>query len=160
MAKERFSRASWDSVSVEGSLLPSPRERPLADVVIYDGQCRVCSDMVARLNRWDSRGRLAYLSLHDAEMAQRYPDLNHDDLMREIYLVDSDGARHRGVGALEEICRRVPRLRPLLPLFRLPGGARTLGWFYRLFARMRYRFGRTAACDDHTCQVHFGSRNQ
>ncbi|MGD0900042.1 MAG: DUF393 domain-containing protein [Thermoguttaceae bacterium] len=157
MAGKVLPEAAGVGAVADASSLPSPGARPQAAVVVYDAHCRVCSDMMNRLNRWDTADRLAYLSLHDPEVADRYPDLKHDDLMREIYLVDSDGNRHRGVAALREICRRVPRLRPFLPLFHLPGGARMMGWFYMLFARARYRFGRSGACGDGSCQVHFGS---
>ena len=61
---------------------------PGADVVIYDGHCSVCSAAMLRLQRADRCGRLAYLSLHDPEVAQRIPYLSHEDLMREIYVAD------------------------------------------------------------------------
>ena len=50
--------------------LPTVLERPEADVIIYDGHCRFCRGQVERLSRWDTGGRLAYLSLHDPEVAR------------------------------------------------------------------------------------------
>ena len=33
--------------------LPSPADRPEAEVVIYDGHCRICTGQIRRLARWD-----------------------------------------------------------------------------------------------------------
>ena len=41
--------------------LPTPDERPDADLVVYDGECSFCIRQVQRLARWDSRGRLAFV---------------------------------------------------------------------------------------------------
>src|SRR5689334_7244326 len=71
--------------------LPSPAERPDADVVIYDGHCRICTAQIRKLAWWDCQGKLSYLSLHDPEVAKRYPDLTHERLMEEMVVVDRGG---------------------------------------------------------------------
>src|ERR1700676_3696214 len=43
------------------SPLPTPQERPEADVVIYDGHCRLCIAQIRKLLWWDCQQRLAYL---------------------------------------------------------------------------------------------------
>src|SRR5688572_9009508 len=79
--------------------LPAPAERPEADVVIYDGHCKFCTGQVKNLARWDTRGRLAFLSLHDAEVPRRFPELTHDQLMEQMYVVDQKGNRYGGAAA-------------------------------------------------------------
>lgn len=133
--------------------LPGPHERPDADVVIYDGQCRICTGQVQRLADWDHRQRLAFLSLHDPEVAQRYPDLDHDDLMQNMVVVDGAGRRHRGAAALRYLSRRLPRLWWAAPMLHIPGSLPLWQWLYRAFARRRYQFGRVVSCDDGTCRV-------
>ena len=49
--------------------LPSPQDRPDADVVIYDGQCGICTAQINKLPWWDCQQRLSYVSLHDAEVS-------------------------------------------------------------------------------------------
>ena len=72
--------------------LPTPAENPAADIVIYDGHCKFCTGQVQNLARWDGKGRrLAFLSLHDPEVAKRFPDLTYDQLMEEMYVVDQRG---------------------------------------------------------------------
>lgn len=134
--------------------LPTPAQRPEADVVIYDSHCRLCTGQVRRLARWDSRNRLAFLSLHDPLVAERYPDLTHDDLMKQMYVVDQRGRRHGGVAAIRHLSQRLPRLWPLMPLMHVPGSLPVWNWLYRQVAKNRYRFGKTTECNDDACSLH------
>lgn len=79
--------------------LPSLADRPNADVVIFDGDCNFCRGQVERLARWDRTERLAYVSLHDPIVAERYPDLTHEQMMQQMYVVDRAGNRHGGAAA-------------------------------------------------------------
>lgn len=141
---------------VPQAALPSPEERPDADVVIYDGDCRICTGQIRRLARWDRGGRLSYLSLHDPRVRDRYPDLTHDALMKEMYVIDRGGRRHPGALAIRYLSRRLPALWWLAPLLHLPGTRPIWSWLYRQVANRRYRFGRTAQCDGGTCHLHGG----
>ena len=137
--------------------LPSPAENPSGEIVIYDGHCKFCTASVQKLARWDRAGRLSFLSLHDPEVATRFPQLTYDQLMQEMYLVDRRGRIHRGAEAFRYLTTRIPRLFALAPLLHIPFTLPFWRWAYRQIARRRYRLrGKTdAACDDGTCQVHF-----
>lgn len=134
--------------------LPSPDERPDADVVIYDGHCRICTGQIRRLAAWDWGRRLSYLSLHDPRVPESYPDLSHDALMKEMYVVDRAGHRHAGALALRYLSRRLPTLWWLAPILHLPGTLPLWSWLYRQIANRRYRFGKLAECDGGTCHLH------
>jgi predicted DCC family thiol-disulfide oxidoreductase YuxK len=136
-----------------GQALPSPAERPVAEVVIFDGHCQLCTAQVSRLARWDTRRRLAFLSLHDPLVHERYPQLTHEQMMREMVLVDRQGRFHFGAAALREVARRIPRLWPLVPWMYLPGTLWLWQWLYRQVAARRYRFNRDQ-CDEGTCHLH------
>ena len=136
------------------SPLPSPDERPGSDVVIYDGHCRICTRQVSRLPWWDCRKRLSYLSLHDPRVAERYPDLTHEMLMRDMYIVDHTGRRHRGAEAFRYLTLRLRRLWWLAPLLHIPFSLPLWQWLYRQFADRRYLFGRTEECTDDACSLH------
>lgn len=138
--------------------LPGPAERPAADVVIFDGDCRICRRQMGWLARCDRGARLAYLSLHDPETARRVPELSHDDLMRQMYVVDSRGRRHGGAAAIRYLSRRLPTLWLLAPLLHVPFSLPLWQWLYRQFAMRRYLFGRVEPCDDGSCAVHHGVR--
>jgi len=135
--------------------LPSPLQRPNADIVIFDGQCRICTAQIRRLARFDGGDRLAYLSLHDPEVKHRYPDLSHDDLMAAMYVVDGAERRHRGADAVRYLSRRLPRLWWLAPIMHVPFSMPLWRWMYAQVANRRYRFGRVEqTCDDGTCHLH------
>ena len=137
--------------------LPTPADRPQADIVIYDGNCQFCTSQVENLRRWDTKGRLAYLSLHDPEVARRFPDLTYDRLMEEMVVVDQQGNRHGGAAAFRYLTTRLPRLYPLAPVMHIPFTLPLWQWGYRQVARRRYRIaGKTGQpCENEACEVHF-----
>jgi predicted DCC family thiol-disulfide oxidoreductase YuxK len=92
--------------------------------------------------------------LHDPAVAQRYPDLSHDALMRDMYLVDQRGRRYRGAEVLRYLSRRLTRLWWLAPLMHIPFSMPLWQWLYRQIADRRYRFGRVDQCADDSCAVH------
>jgi predicted DCC family thiol-disulfide oxidoreductase YuxK len=140
-----------------GTELPSPAERPNADVVIYDGQCRFCTAGAARLAKWDKGERLAFVSLHDPQVATQWPDLTHDMLMEQMYVVDRQGQRHGGAAAFRYLTRRLPRLWLLAPLLHLPFSLPLWRWGYKQVAKRRYKIAgkSTGGCQDGACAVHF-----
>jgi predicted DCC family thiol-disulfide oxidoreductase YuxK len=133
--------------------LPSPADRPDADVVIYDGQCGICSSQVKRLPAWDGQGKLSYLSLHDPEVERRWPDVSHDRLMQEMLIVDRHGNRHWGPHAIRYLTRRLRRLWAAAPLAYFPGSMLLWRPLYRWVAKNRYRFS-GGDCVDGSCQLH------
>jgi len=134
--------------------LPHPDQRPDAEVVIYDGQCRICTSQIRHLAWWDRGGRLAYLSLHDQEVYQRYPDLTHERLMQEMAVIDRHGGRHLGADAVRYLSRRLPLLWWAAPILHFPGTRRVWRFLYRLVARYRYRLGKVDGCEGGTCDIH------
>jgi len=134
--------------------LPSPDDRPDADIVIFDGQCRLCTAQIRALVWWDGQDRLAYLSLHDPRVAERYPDLEHEALMEQMVIVDHHGRRHWGPQAVRYLSRRLRRLWWLAPVLYFPGSMFLWRPLYRWIARNRYRFNKADPCDEGTCRLH------
>jgi len=136
--------------------LPSPAENPDADVVIFDGHCKFCTGQVENQARWDGAGRrLAFLSLHDPQVATRYPDLTYDQLMEQMYVVDQHGRRHAGAEAFRYLTTRLPTLYLFAPLMHIPFTGPLWRWGYRQITKRRYGLGRTdTACEDNACKVH------
>lgn len=144
------------STKPSANSLPTPAQRPDATVVIYDGHCRFCTAQVRRLNRWDRRGRLAFLSLHDPVVTERYPDLTHEQMMQQMYVVDRQGNRYGGAAAFRYLSRQLPLLWPVAPLVHIPFSLPAWQWLYRQVAKRRYALGKTGQCEDGACKVHFG----
>ncbi|QEG39672.1 thiol-disulfide oxidoreductase DCC family protein [Roseimaritima ulvae] len=134
--------------------LPDPDRLPQADVVIFDGQCRFCRTQVQRLRWLDGRGRrLAFLSLHDPRVAQRYPELTHEQMMEQMYVIERDGTAHGGSAAVRYLSRQLPWLWAAMPILHLPGTAGLWRWLYRQVAKRRYRLA-GKACEGDACSVH------
>ncbi|MEM6777145.1 MAG: DUF393 domain-containing protein [Planctomycetota bacterium] len=136
------------------STLPDPDANPNRPVVLFDGHCRFCQASVRQLQRLDRRGKhLSFLSMHDPRVQQRYPDLTHEQLMREMVIVEPGGARHAGSDAVRFLSRRLPALWLAAPILHLPGTAGLWRSLYAWVARNRYRIaGRQ--CDSGSCQIH------
>lgn len=141
------------AVAEEFVSLPTPADRPAADVVIYDGECKFCTASVRKLHRFDGRGRLAFISLHDPDVARRYPDLTHDEMMQYMFVIPQDGRRLRGAEAFKYLSTRLPLLYWMAPLLYLPGLMPLWQWLYRKFAKTRYRFGRIESCENGSCKI-------
>lgn len=135
--------------------LPAPAEHPSRDVVIYDGHCKFCTSGVGWVAWLGGRSRLTFVSLHDPQVADLVPELTHDDLMREMVVVDRRGKRYAGASAFRYLTRKLPLLWPLAPFLHIPGSLPLWQWAYLRFARIRYRFGKNQ-CDGDTCKIHFG----
>jgi predicted DCC family thiol-disulfide oxidoreductase YuxK len=133
--------------------LASIGDRPNADVVIYDGHCKFCTAQVQRLASWDRGDRLAFLSLHDPITRERFPDLTHDQLMQQMYVIDRSGTRHGGASALRYLTRRLPSLWFLAPLLHIPFTLPIWQWLYRRLAERRYRLRGGDPCHDGSCPV-------
>ena len=135
--------------------LPSPEDLPHADVVIFDGHCRFCRSQIARIHRADgTNNRLAFVSLHDPMVKQRWPDLSHDQLMAEMTIIDTAGNRYGGAGAFRYLTRRLPRWWILAPIMHFPGIMILASWAYQQIAKRRYLWGKTEKCDDGNCAIH------
>lgn len=142
------------STENRSSDLPDPDTMPGADVVIYDGHCNFCRAGVVRLRKFDVRGdRLSFLSLHDERVTQRYPELSHDELMDQMYVIESDGNRHGGSDAVRFLSRRLPLLWPVMPILHLPGTAGLWRWLYAQIAKRRYKLA-GKSCDNGACSIH------
>lgn len=123
------------------------------DIVLFDGQCNFCRQQISHLRRLDGRDRLRYVSLHEPWVANAFPDLTHEQLMEQMWVIAPDGARYGGASALKYLSRRLPILWPIVPALHFPGTMPLWNWMYRQVAKRRYRIaGRH--CDDGSCSLH------
>lgn len=138
----------------EASTLPSPADRPESEVVIYDGHCNFCRAQVERLQWWDCQDKLSYISLHDPEVARRWPDLPKERLLEEMCLIDRRGRRHWGPEAFRYLTYRLRRLWWLMPVMYLPGMMLIARPVYRWISRHRYLIAGKTECDSGSCSLH------
>ena len=132
---------------------------PKKAVVLFDGQCNFCISQVRNLKRLDLFNRLELVSLHEPTVAQRYPDLTHDQLMEQMWVISPSGKRYAGAYSLRYLSRLLPMLWPIAPALHLPGLMPLWSYLYRAVANRRYRIaGRN--CSEGTCSIHADIHNQ
>lgn len=146
--EERLGIAMADRVVMRRPLRPTLGAAPL-HLVLYDGECGVCSRIVRWLLAADRHGVLRFAPLQGAtaaELRRRWPALP-SDLDSIVYVDRSDGTEQVSwrSEAIFRLCRRL-------------GGpwraAAALAWLprpltdaaYDAFARRRHLFGAPVAC--------------
>ena len=77
-------------------------------MVIYDGKCVFCQKQVRNLRKFDGGDRLAFVSLHDPLVAERYPDLTYEQMMDQMYVIPVEVIRQKRSTLRRSRIDRVP----------------------------------------------------
>jgi predicted DCC family thiol-disulfide oxidoreductase YuxK len=125
--------------------------RAPSHTLVYDGQCRVCSRLVAALEVWDRDHRIEAVPSRTAGIRTRFPQVAPHAFDAAIQLIASDGRTWSGAAALEQALNVLPRGRLIAWMFSVPFARPLADRLYRWFAHNRYRFG----CGEH-CRVEDG----
>ena len=139
----------------DGLLDPREADGP-RDVVIFDGDCKFCQQQVRNVNRFDDGKRLAFVSLHDEYVAQQFPELTHEMMMKEMYIVSKSGKKFAGASALRFLSRRLPILWVTAPFLHIPFTLPLWNAIYQWIAKRRYKIAGKEGDDcGETCKIHF-----
>ena len=117
-------------------------------VLIYDGDCQMCTRWMQRVRRWDRAGRIETLPLQAPQVAERFPDLEPARLLEAMHFVEPDGRVTAGAEAAERMLGILPMGWGLGWVFHLPFARRVADRVYRTVAANRSRLG----CGDH-CSI-------
>jgi predicted DCC family thiol-disulfide oxidoreductase YuxK len=101
----------------------------------------------------DPRNGIELLDLHDANVRERFPQVNIEDAMRLMQAVDPSGRVYSGADAWARIGMALPGWKLVAWLLLAPGIHFVAQHFYAWIARHRYRWNREL-CDDGTCALH------
>lgn len=152
--KGLFTTTQHTGLSYETNQEDAMSERSKKYVVLYDGQCNFCRSQINILRRLDGQNRLEFVSLHDPEVATNYPNLTHEQLMEQMWIVTPEGIQHGGAYAVRCLTRRLPILWPLAPLMHIPFSMPLWCFLYRQIAKMRYRIAGRDCDEGGTCSIH------
>ena len=126
----------------------------MADLtVLFDGSCTLCRASANRVRRFDSRGRIELLDLHDPSATQRFPQINREEALKWMQVVDPQGRVYSGADAWARIGELLPGWNLLAWILQIPGIRWLAAKVYALIARNRYRWNR-AICEDGCCSLH------
>ena len=127
---------------------------PEKDVVLFDGQCNFCRSQIDILRRLDLKHRLSFVSLHEPEVATRFPGLTHAQMMEEMWIVSPEGKKFGGPFAVRYLTRRLPILWPMMPLLHFPFSMPLWKFLYKLIAKYRYKIAGRNCEPNGTCSLH------
>lgn len=136
---------------IERLLNKLPRK---AATVFYDGQCGFCTGTMHLLRALDGRNRLALLNFRDVSALKEFPDLNLQDLEKEMYVRTESGDMRRGFFAYKHLSKVLPSLYLTAPLFTFPGAAFFGPKIYGFIAKHRFKIFPCQTCGlSHTADV-------
>lgn len=103
--------------------------------MLYDLDCGMCTGVARALVRLDSA---AGLTMEPLQALDSSVGPSRDDLERVLHVVDSEGHWSTGGRAVIAIAKRVPALRPIALVARVPGAGTVMDIGYRLVADNRH----------------------
>lgn len=131
-----------------GALAPVVGTPGRAYTIVYDGACKICQGLVRRLEKWDRTGVLEIIPSQGTGVHARFPWIPDRAYAQSVQLIrHSDGRTWQGAAAIETIIDQLPKGKLITWVFSIPFVRPLAEWFYRWFARNRYRLG----CGEH-CQ--------
>lgn len=125
---------------------------------LYDGYCIICQNTRRIIMALDWFNQVEFLDLHAQDAVEnRYPHLDHEDLMGQIHVM-ADDTVYAGYYGTRRLLKAVPLGFPLWVILHLPGMTRIGKRVYGYIARNRYQINRFFGveldeCVDGTCKV-------
>ena len=128
------------------SNLASPELAKSQDLIVFDGECVLCSGFFQFMVRQDKPRRFKFATAQSRLGQQLYTDLGLPTQDFETNLVIVNGRVHQRLDAFAAAMRSLPGFWPTLSVCRfLPGFIKNP--LYHAIARNRYSlFGRSATC--------------
>jgi predicted DCC family thiol-disulfide oxidoreductase YuxK len=126
-------------------------------IIIYDRHCMLCTRTVARLMTLRTTTNIESIPLQDERAAALLPEgYTEDQLSKEIHVIDMlNGLIFHGAEAMIYVMTKLPSLRFIAIIYRIPGMKWLASRIYRWVAKHRYDlFGRTDDCDSGYCEIH------
>ncbi|MEO0803619.1 MAG: DCC1-like thiol-disulfide oxidoreductase family protein [Cyanobacteria bacterium J06642_2] len=142
---------------------PTTTRKTIPDIVIYDGNCNLCTTLVQALQRLDDGRTFHYIPMQDEVTLQQWK-VTAADCELGMILIDGAEPHHRwqGSDAAEEIGRRFPAGAAAVAIYRGIPGAKWIGdrvyeqvrdnryaWFGR---RAQTYYAANGACQTGTCK--------
>ena len=142
--------ASTPSLSVIIHLVSAMAQKAKYDIFL-DGSCSFCRWSRAKIEPYDSSGRLRFLDYNDPAVGSQAP-FPRAELDQEMHMRTPEGKWLRGFEAWLALLRVLPKVAWLGKIAGLP----PLHWLgpplYAFIARHRYSLpGAPARCEDDTC---------
>ena len=122
----------WDNI---GKLIRSKKTNL---IYFYDEECPLCARTKITMEHFDIRKRIDYRGVQshgfNHELLQGE---SKDDLLNEIYSIDSSNTIRKGIDTYVQVFKRIPAFYVLFILLSIPGFYHLGKWIYGYIARNR-----------------------
>jgi predicted DCC family thiol-disulfide oxidoreductase YuxK len=121
-------------------------------IVLYDGECPMCTFQMKVLSWLDWFHRLALVPLSDPRAHEIAPQLTREDLLEAIHCVTPQGRVYRGARAIRFVGMRLPLLVPVALFLWFPGVIQIAEIIYKWISKNRLILSRVFGCKD-ACSI-------
>ena len=112
-------------------------DKELKGWILYDGDCSLCRNGVARVEKLFTRRGFDFAPLQAPWVRLKF-GLSKEDLLSEMRVLTADGKIFGGADAVIELARQVWWAWPLYAFSKLPGAKELLRVGYRRIAQRRH----------------------
>ena len=111
-------------------------------IALYDGYCAICQTTVAIIRPLDWLKRVQFVDLHEPDVATRFPQFTHDELMGQMHVIEESGKVFGGFDGTRRLLKAVPLGFPIWLNLQLPFMDGVGKRVYRWIATHRYTINR------------------
>lgn len=124
-------------------------------IVYYDGLCVICSREIDFYRKKDGAGQLSWIDICDPSFDAKSHGLDPKEVHRLFHVKTEDERIIQGVDGFIEIWKRIPSLRILTALAKIPGLKPLLKLGYKTFIRVRPLLPRKKEqkCNSEYCEI-------
>ena len=96
-------------------------------LVIYDGNCNLCSTLVQQLEQWDGESNFCYVPMQDSQTLDQH-NITEQDCEKGMIVINLNTEEQwQGADAAEKIGLLLPFSRPLVKLYQAIPGLKIFG---------------------------------
>jgi predicted DCC family thiol-disulfide oxidoreductase YuxK len=122
---------------------------------VYDGTCKVCTQMANTLRKWDRERQVEVVPSQAPGVTARFPWIPARAYEEALQLIGPGGQTWQGAMAIEELLNILPKGRLASWVFKIPFARALADRIYKGFARNRYRLGCGEHCQSRPPDVEF-----
>ena len=100
-------------------------------LLVYDGECTLCTRFKQTVEKLDSGHRLTYASIHQPEIYEQFTMLSKEECHKVIHLIDESGKVHKGPEVIQYLAHFFPTISKLAWMLETDVGKKALDFFYQ-----------------------------
>ena len=117
-------------------------------IVLYDGECSLCTFQMKLLTWLDWCNVLSLLPISDPSAAELAPHLTREELLEAIHCLSRQGHLYRGARCIRFVGMRLPLLIPVALVLWIPGVIWIAEKLYTQLSRNRHLLSRIFGCKE------------